>query len=191
MILRTLRVENGHFSCFSAIISKTGREIFLIFWYVVALNVVHLLKKIVCPGKFWFRSYRVRNTQKIAKKAEKCGKWPFFEVFGNYLKNASNDFDDFLIWCSFYIFASSEKNCMSSKHPVQKLFSPEKSKNQLKPYYFRGDFWRWSVHFHGSGNHLDRFKIVKTTTIPNFKSIWSLFNVLRPVKVKQNRSKIA
>ena len=116
---------------------------------------------------------------------------PFFEVFGNYFKNGSNDFDDFLIWCSFYIFASSEKNCMSSKHPVQKLFSPEKSKNQLKPYYIRGDFWRWSVHFHGSENHLDRFKIVKTTTIPNFKSIWSLFNVLRPVKVKQNRSKIA
>ena len=129
--------------------------------------------------------------KKSLKKAEKCRKLPFFDVFGNYLKNGSNDFDDFLIWCSFYIFASSEKNCMSSKHPVQKLFSPEKSKNQLKPYYIRGDFWRWSVHFHGSGNHLDRFKIVKTTTIPNFKSIWSLFNVLRPVKVKQNRSKIA
>ena len=163
----------------------------MIFWYVVVLDVVYHLKKPYVQKKSGSGVIASGILKKSLKKAEKCRKWPFFDVFGNYLKNASNDLDDFLIWCSFYIFASSEKNCMSSKHPVQKLFSPEKSKNQLKPYYFRGDFWRWSVHFHGSGNHLDRFKIVKTTTKPNFKSIWSLFNVLRPVKVKQNRSKIA
>ena len=52
LILRTLRVENGHFSCISAIISKTSHKIFLKFWYVVVLDVVHLLKKTACPGKF-------------------------------------------------------------------------------------------------------------------------------------------
>ena len=163
----------------------------MIFLYDVVLIVIHLLKESACPGNSGSGVIASGILKKSLKKAEKCRKLPFFDVFGNYLKNGCNDFDDFLIWCSFYIFASSEKNCMSSKHPVQKLFSPEKSKNQLKPYYIRGDFWRWSVHFHGSENRLDRFKIVKTTTIPNFKSIWSLFNVLRPVKVKQNRSKIA
>ena len=66
LILRTLRVENGHFSCISAIISKTSHKIFLNFWYVVVLDVVHLFKKTACPGKFVFRSYDVRKTRKFA-----------------------------------------------------------------------------------------------------------------------------
>ena len=33
--------------------------------------------------------------KKSLEKAEKCRKWPFFDVFGNYLINGSNDFDEF------------------------------------------------------------------------------------------------
>ena len=51
LILRTLRVQNGRFSYFSAIISKTALRILLIFLYVVVLDVVYLLKKPHVPEK--------------------------------------------------------------------------------------------------------------------------------------------
>ena len=57
---------------------------------------------------------------------------PFFEVFGNYFKNGSNDFDDFFIWCSSYCCSSFERIRMSRKILVPVLKRPEYSKNRLK-----------------------------------------------------------
>ena len=65
-------------------------------------------------------------------KAFKCRKRPFFVLFGNYLKNGSTVFFNFLICCSPNCRSPSEKNCMSRKSPVQKLLSPEKSKSSWK-----------------------------------------------------------
>ncbi len=39
----------------------------------------------------------------------KCRKWPFFEVFGDFLKNACIVFADFLICCSPDRYATAEK----------------------------------------------------------------------------------
>ena len=61
-------VENGRFSRFLAIFSKTALTILLIFWYVVVLIVFHLPKKTACSGKIWFGRYCAQTVQKIAKK---------------------------------------------------------------------------------------------------------------------------
>ena len=71
---------------------------------------------------------------------------PFFEVFGNYFKNGSNDFDDFFIWCSSYCCSSFKKNRMSGKNLVPELWRPEKSKIRLKTIPFSTRFlevMRW------------------------------------------------
>ena len=51
----------------------------------------------------------------------KCRKWPFFEVFGDFLKNASLFFAELLICCSPNRYATVEKNQVSGKILVRKL----------------------------------------------------------------------
>ena len=51
----------------------------------------------------------------------KCRKWPFFEVFGDFLKNGSYDFAEILICCSPDRYATAEKIAVSGKILVRKL----------------------------------------------------------------------
>ena len=48
-------------------------------------------------------------------------KWPFFVYFGNYLKNGTKDFVDFLIYCSPLCCTPFKKNRMSGKNLVPEL----------------------------------------------------------------------
>ena len=51
----------------------------------------------------------------------KCRKWPFFEVFGDFLKNASLFFAEILICCSPDKYATAKNIQVSWKILVRKL----------------------------------------------------------------------
>ena len=52
-------------------------------WY----NLTHRARFSILDFDFDFKDFKGR-------------KWPFFVLFGNYLKNGTKDFADFLICCS-------------------------------------------------------------------------------------------
>ena len=77
LILRRLSVENGHFSCFLAIISKTALTIFINFWYDLVYVVVHLwlnFQKILSSGSEVIKPGKVEKSLK--------NRTPFEAIFG-------------------------------------------------------------------------------------------------------------
>ena len=75
-----------------------------------------------------------------------CRKWPVFEVFGDFLKNGSNDFANFLICCSSNRVSSSKKNRMFRKNLVRKISRPDGAKNRQKSILSLNrifDMFRW------------------------------------------------
>lgn len=66
-------------------------------------------------------------------KSVKNGRFSsFFEVFGNFLKNGSNVFANFLICCRSNSRLSSHSSHMSGKNLIRKLQCPEVVRKSIK-----------------------------------------------------------
>ena len=77
-------VENGRFSRFLAIFSKTAPTFLIIFWYVVDLIVGYHPRVVTCLAKIFFGSYSVR---KLSEKVSSV-RGHFLRWFVSYFKKA-------------------------------------------------------------------------------------------------------
>ena len=66
------------------------------------------------------------------KSVKNGKKWPFFEVYGQFLKNGSNDFSNFLIFCRTNSWLSSYGSHMSGKNLFRKLRCPDSVRKSIK-----------------------------------------------------------
>ena len=78
-------VENGRFSRFLAIFSKTAPTFLIIFWYVVDLIVGYHPTVVTCLAKIFFGSYSVR---KLSEKVSSV-RGHFLRWFVSYFKKAN------------------------------------------------------------------------------------------------------